>query len=600
MQSYGFRFFAAKYEKETTIIPQLCGMFQVKRKPTKYRLTVSLCYWLLGIPLGYALKDYVYSVDNLLYLNIARKYAAGNLPEAINFYWSPLISWLCAPLLPFFNEPLYAFKCVQLGLGSLALHFAQKLLAATHAPDGWQWLAGFALVPVLLSYALCFGTPDLLLLSLLLYYLWQLHRQSQLRGWTGAVRMGVTGASLYFAKGFGLPFFLAHFTLVSVFEWRKSLKKRAYLRQYVRSMGVFALLSLLWVGVLYWKYERVLTSAAGGYNLSLSAPENYGIKNRSRHPIDYEGLRPPAYPQSFTLWEDQGTYPYKKWNPLASRADAEHYVFVLMKRNILSIYYGYFRRHTGAIALLLWAVLGFANLLHLARRGKFISSRNFAPNREDAGALRLAWLCASVFMVYNFGYIMVFVISRYLWINEILFLLLAFIAAARLYKIGAWAKYVALILLVLQLGLTTKRSVKTLIFQKDADLTAQHFSEFAQSPIVFLSKNFAKHTSFHQAIKTLAAQRNLKGKIANQINVARRGFFLTAYTAFYSGGKHYGQLTNEIVQNESLGQLHENDIDFYFLWERSPLSDSPFAALPLVYENDTLGLRILSVKPFEK
>ncbi len=51
----------------------------------------------LGILQFWTLRFTVMS-DGISYLDIARNYAAGDWKMAVNAYWSPLLSWLMAPM----------------------------------------------------------------------------------------------------------------------------------------------------------------------------------------------------------------------------------------------------------------------------------------------------------------------------------------------------------------------------------------------------------------------------------------------------------------------------------------------------------------------
>ena len=60
--------------------------------------------WLRGIAIFMVLVQfwtlrYTLMSDGISYLDIARNYAAGNWKMAVNAYWSPLLSWLLAPVL---------------------------------------------------------------------------------------------------------------------------------------------------------------------------------------------------------------------------------------------------------------------------------------------------------------------------------------------------------------------------------------------------------------------------------------------------------------------------------------------------------------------
>src|SRR3569832_1594666 len=67
------------------------------------------------------------SPDQISYLNVAALYRQGNWSEAVNGFWSPLLSWILVALLLVCGDPWLAAVLARAALGLLALYAFQKL-----------------------------------------------------------------------------------------------------------------------------------------------------------------------------------------------------------------------------------------------------------------------------------------------------------------------------------------------------------------------------------------------------------------------------------------------------------------------------------------
>lgn len=75
--------------------------------PRRYKHIVAplilAVFVVIGVALSAAVAYHnrlgVTNVDGISYMGIAREYANGWLPDAINAYWSPMVSWMMAPFI---------------------------------------------------------------------------------------------------------------------------------------------------------------------------------------------------------------------------------------------------------------------------------------------------------------------------------------------------------------------------------------------------------------------------------------------------------------------------------------------------------------------
>jgi hypothetical protein len=94
----------------TSESPELAGQGSLVRHPLTW---ILLAYTALGLGL-LAAYQFQINPDGIAYLDIAEKYARGDVWGAVNAYWSPLISWLTAVLRLLGLPPQVAIKLVLL------------------------------------------------------------------------------------------------------------------------------------------------------------------------------------------------------------------------------------------------------------------------------------------------------------------------------------------------------------------------------------------------------------------------------------------------------------------------------------------------------
>ena len=248
-----------------------------------------------------ALPWYLHRVgpDAVSYLTIAQKYRAGDFHNAVNGYWSPLLSWLIAPLLCLGVAPEVTAKCLQIAIGAGVLSIVWWLGKRLQLSEVVRVLTTLCLVPAVMMYALSDTTPDLLVAGLLLAYLGVVIGADYPRSpWQGAA-CGLLGALAYLAKAYAFPFFLSHFIAVSGYLFLRRRSSGEELRRLAAGTAagllVFALLAGGWAGLISRKYSRITIGTTGAYQFSLS--------NRG-HPTEVGGLYPPANASAVSAWED--------------------------------------------------------------------------------------------------------------------------------------------------------------------------------------------------------------------------------------------------------------------------------------------------------
>lgn len=272
------------------------GMWRIARRSPL--ACILVIYFLLC---GAVLPWFLHRVapDAVSYLTIARKYRAWEFNDAVNGYWSPLLSWLVAPLLCLGAPLEVTGKCVEVAIGAgglWAVWWLGKRLALPEAVRVWTTLA---VVPAVAMYALTDTTPDLLVAVLLAVYIGVVIGPDYPRStWQGAA-CGLLGSLAYLAKAYALPFFLTHYLAVSGYLFLRRRSSGVELSRLAAAttagLLVFVVVAGCWAGLLSRKYSRLTISTTGAYQFRLHGQGN---------PIDVGGLYPPSSKMAISAWED--------------------------------------------------------------------------------------------------------------------------------------------------------------------------------------------------------------------------------------------------------------------------------------------------------
>jgi hypothetical protein len=120
--------------------------------------------------------------DGISYLSVASEYASGHFRDAVNLYWSPLFSWLIAPLILLSIPAMLAGKIVSIW-GEWALQ-GIRLIGRRMEIQGNLMLLALSLAGLMiLAFAIRGGGgSDLILVCLLLLYLSEVYPPA-CRGW---------------------------------------------------------------------------------------------------------------------------------------------------------------------------------------------------------------------------------------------------------------------------------------------------------------------------------------------------------------------------------------------------------------------------------
>lgn len=325
--------------------------------------------------------------DGICYFSIAQKYAQGNLPDAVNGLWSPLISWLLAPFAYLGFDLQMAFKLLN-GLFALTTGLCVLRLSKPFAfSPPWNHLLVLGLAVQLAYYALLITGPDLLsfcLASGLLVLIQSgTHRHNPL---LTALLMSL----MYLAKAYFLPLGLLFW--LGVVAWERYALKRAWATYMYLVPLLFLLFSSPWMTALSLKYRQPTFSLAPAYN-------NWYVREGKQNKWIAEFL-PPSNHTAFFAWED-----IMQVYPLAQKPmDLKGKIGFQAKRSLRNLF-SFCKRNLLHQPL---GLLGFACMLW----GWWLEKARFKHH-----------VLGIFLLLYPLGYMAMFWEDRYLWIWVILNLL---------------------------------------------------------------------------------------------------------------------------------------------------------------------------------
>lgn len=307
-----------------------------------------------------------FSQDAAAYILNAEHYVAGNPGMAVNGYWSPLLSWLAAPLLAAGVPDRWSLPIVNAGASLLFTVAARQLFVALRLPRtsvtlGTISAAGGAV------FWWTYATPDLLGASLLILGLaFALGSGRPSR----PVAAGFCFAAAYLAKAAALPTALLLLPLAAIARYRSgSATPRAAGREAATALVVMAGLALPWILLLSAVEGRPTFATSPAINHAVLSPNAVG----GGHPSFAELHIPP--PGRITSWENPGEMNYRPWSPLESPASLARQLSVSAS-NLYAIFS--YLRNSDLFGLGA-AGLGFVALLLVATGARRPPMRYWSP-----------------------------------------------------------------------------------------------------------------------------------------------------------------------------------------------------------------------------
>lgn len=471
---------------------------------------VPYCLYLLLVSAFWLPYSRQLNADGVSYLSIASEYAAGHWQTAVNTYWSPLFSWLLAAGIASNAPPSVFTRLLLIASGFAGLIGLERLLAGFALDRAIVQGVMITAAPMFCYFALHDVTPDVLALALLLFYLGLTCRQQMTPAqWALA---GILGALVYLAKAYCFLFVIAHLAVTAAIRIRavrNGVAGRTISRYCAAAIGIVILLSAPWFILISKKAGRPTISTAGSYNFALTVgPQNAPMLTR--------GLFAPPNPYAVSIWEDP--------DEMHLRAPVEPSICrrFLRRVEIIGRNFEEFVRYQLTASAFAPIIL-FAFVYGTAKRW-----------RAGEGDIPAVCLLAA-YVIYAAGYFFTFVEHRYIWVEDIVLLVMA----ASL--LDSWHRK----------GLPRRNA-----FLCVALLTALSFS---WAPLFIL----VKHRNDLHAVNRLVPELQALHLSGNMASNAR--WDDTQYLAYRLGLRYYGMPAQNSGQaNESA--LIAHNVHYVFVW----------------------------------
>lgn len=239
--------------------------------------------------------------DAIAYFAIADHWAEGRWAEAVNSYWSPLLSWLLVPWHTAGVPAVVAFKIVNGVAATVALLATRRIAQLAGASPEATTLSSLAVIPFLVYATYALVVPDLLFAALILCYCAAVADPRIRAHPVGAVVVGALGGLAFLAKAIGLPLVLVHLVVVTIVLIRSQDLRRAT-AWVIAALLTVATVVVPWVVAMSLNYGQVTISAAGSQNLAWMLPGSSGGQ-------PFTPVAEPPTPTAISAWEDPAGAP---------------------------------------------------------------------------------------------------------------------------------------------------------------------------------------------------------------------------------------------------------------------------------------------------
>jgi len=455
--------------------------------------------------------------DGISYISIAQKYVNWDFDNAINGYWGPFFSWLMCPFIYLGIDPLLSAKLTLLLIGLMVLWELNKLIFFL-INDRFIQIGTLVLFSIIIAkLSLKTITPDILFVYLSLKIINLLANVNLLNSRIDSIKLGVYGAFLYLTKSFGLPYFIVLFLIYILYNYSQKYGSRFLF------LGIlfFCLISVIWISLISSKYGYFTIGTSGKYNHELVGPLQGMIHGHNSGYL----IRPPNN-SAISAWEDPSYLSMKHWSPFESIRNLK-YLYIKVYKNFVIIWDCLFEKNSMSLSFLIFGIL------YLKRK------------KDDIGFFVL--VCS--FFILIFGYSLVLVEDRYLWLGKIILIILGS-KLIDIFLIEFRDKFIYIIFVIFI------------------------FTNF--NPLQFLNKKNTESINFYNLslnIKKL----NIRGNIA----CAGGNYNETLYLSYFNSYRFYGESTNFALYK----------INYLFVWNNAVIKNN---WIP-IFSNDYYKLKIYKV-----
>jgi hypothetical protein len=303
----------------------------------------------------------------------------------------------------------------------------------------------------------------------------------------------------------------------------------------------FAIIGGVWIALISAKYGEFTIGRTGAYNLAAYGPGAEG------DPLDYLGFLPPADEYSLSAWDDPGLIAVPVAQKVPFDEKIRHYALNAIANSgkaFIGIY--------GRFSLLALAALVISIVIIFKSGSRKIFIRDH--------------ICLVLtILILTAGYLPIHIEERYIWVAQILLLVLA----AKIVDDFGWLKQNPKI--------------------KSAVLFFAIFS-FTLMPIYKLVSRVDTGREDRRMYLQLENS-GVNGKIASNAEWSR-----SLYLAFQFRGQYYGIPNFELGREDLRSQLFDCDIDYYIVWKAAGAAPEFLKNKPDISMGKVAGLEIYRLK----
>ncbi len=283
-------------------------------------------------------------------------------------------------------------------------------------------------------------------------------------------------------------------------------------------MIVFLSLSACWVIPISLHKHRLTISDAGNYNLRIIGPAiNPEVYGYLHHPFEMGYLVPPTRTDALNAWEDPLQTQITEYNPLNSPFDRRHYIKVISK-NVMSVVSFHFGKDIGSVVFMAIMVL-------------FLSSK-----AQIKPFFRQNYILFATALCFTIPYCLLVVMHRYVWINDIVLMLLFVDAITRI-------------------NIRTKMLIPA--------FSLAFAAVMIHEPIENLKANINRYANF----SAISKQSGLQGNVASAWTSSTDNYAESSILCYYAEAKYFGMLsvTDLLKVKEEIKNQH---IDYLIAWDK--------------------------------
>ncbi|MBI4682701.1 MAG: hypothetical protein HY757_06330 [Nitrospirae bacterium] len=500
------------------------------------------------------------TADSMLYFSIAQKYLTGDFQNAINGYWGPLLAWSLMPFLYLGASDVFTINSLNLMIGILTFIGAWKLAGRLEVADNIMGVLMICLLPIVLKFSLI-QPMDFLLVCILIFYLGIVFKSDYQQQIHSGLICGILGSLAYFTKAYAFPFFIVHFFIMNILHYFKSTVKsdrKKVLRNAIAGFLLFFLISGAWIMAISDKYGHVTFSTMRDTNFNAPGPDDIGGGLEFGVPVFSEGFFAPPNETAFVIWEDPSYLRGKPWSAMKSWYYFKHFIRLVLK-NVsegLRILEGFSTLSTAIVIsyILLLVAQPLNTWLH-------------------KGALLFPLF---TFILFSGGYVMFHLEERYLWLSNVLLLVMGGYVLNVLLQKDFFNHTITKVILITFF-------VISFIFTP-SKYVIQAGRGGMDSDMYYVSTDLTKH--------------NIKGNIASNREYVpvHDAWHKTFRLTYWLDSRYFGQPPIGISDIDLQNELNKYNIDYYFFWGESNSFPQFLSQYNELTNNEIPGLKVFSLK----